>query len=81
MDVISKITAVTLVPNSALRVPRPQGDSGGPLVVYESDGRPTLVGITSFGIGFGCQVSWPPAFTRVSSYLDWIEQGIKTLSA
>ncbi|XP_052132727.1 brachyurin-like [Frankliniella occidentalis] len=57
-----------------------EGDSGGPLVVYEKDGKPTLVGLTSFGISLGCEVSWPSVFTRVSSYVDWIEAGIKELS-
>ncbi|KAK3919486.1 Chymotrypsin BI [Frankliniella fusca] len=57
-----------------------EGDSGGPLVVYEKDGKPTLVGLTSFGISFGCSVSWPSVFTRVGSYVDWIEAGIKQLS-
>ncbi|XP_066149741.1 brachyurin [Euwallacea fornicatus] len=44
-----------------------RGDSGGPLVV---DG--VQVGITSFGTSAGCEVGWPPAFTRVSSYIEWI---------
>lgn len=52
----------------------PQGDWGGPLIVYGVDGKPTLVGIASFG--FGCRLSVPSAFTRVSSYLDWIEAGV-----
>ncbi|XP_034246476.1 brachyurin-like [Thrips palmi] len=57
-----------------------QGDSGGPMVVTESDGKPTLVGLTSFGIKFGCEVSWPNVFTRVTSYLDWIREGMDKLS-
>ncbi|KAH8380745.1 brachyurin [Drosophila serrata] len=44
------------------------GDSGGPLVI---DG--TLIGATSFGIAFGCEKGWPGVFTRITSYLDWIE--------
>ncbi|XP_044317463.1 serine protease 1-like [Drosophila rhopaloa] len=44
-----------------------QGDSGGPLAL---DG--TLIGITSFGSPDGCEVGEPAAFTRVTSYLDWI---------
>ncbi|XP_012156724.1 brachyurin-like [Ceratitis capitata] len=49
------------------------GDSGGPLVY--NDGEDTvLVGATSFGILFGCQIGWPGVFTRITSYLDWIEQ-------
>ncbi|XP_037721352.1 serine protease 1-like [Drosophila subpulchrella] len=45
-----------------------QGDSGGPLAL---DG--VLIGITSFGSPDGCQVDEPAAFTRVTSYLDWIK--------
>ncbi|XP_034234588.1 collagenase-like [Thrips palmi] len=57
-----------------------QGDSGGPMVVYEADGKPTLIGLTSFGVGLGCAASWPNVFTRVTSYLDWIESSIEHLS-
>ncbi|KAH8331842.1 hypothetical protein KR074_011125 [Drosophila pseudoananassae] len=46
-----------------------QGDSGGPLAL---DG--TLIGITSFGSPDGCEVGSPAAFTRVTSYLDWIKE-------
>ncbi|XP_026283514.1 brachyurin-like [Frankliniella occidentalis] len=48
------------------------GDSGGPLTVPDADTKPTQVGVTSFGIGLGCEKYWPPAFTRVSAYLDWM---------
>ncbi|XP_023167155.1 brachyurin [Drosophila hydei] len=47
------------------------GDSGGPLVL--ADGSNTLIGATSFGIALGCEVGWPGVFTRITSYLDWIE--------
>lgn len=30
------------------------------------------VGIVSFGLAFGCEKGIPPAFTRVSKYLDWL---------
>ena len=43
------------------------GDSGGPLVV---DG--VQIGIVSFGILF-CFPGFPSAFTRTTSFLDWIE--------
>lgn len=57
-----------------------QGDSGGPLefnmVTKRSNGDlvevPVLVGITSFGIA-GCGNSIPAVYTRVSSYIEWIE--------
>ena len=50
-----------------------QGDSGGPLVFQEDDGRYTEVGIVSFRHISGCENGHPVAFTRVTSYLDWIE--------
>ncbi|XP_048515555.1 uncharacterized protein LOC105686124 [Athalia rosae] len=49
------------------------GDSGGPLVTKEADGKPTQIGLVSFGISLGCAKSWPSVFTRITSYLDWIE--------
>ncbi|XP_055842301.1 brachyurin-like [Episyrphus balteatus] len=48
------------------------GDSGGPLVL--ADGSDTLIGATSFGIVFGCEVQFPGVFTRITSYLDWINE-------
>jgi secreted trypsin-like serine protease len=49
-----------------------QGDSGGPLVYQQTDGAFTQVGIVSFGSAAGCQLGYPAAFTRVTSYLSWI---------
>lgn len=49
------------------------GDSGGPLVV-EEDGKPVLIGATSFGIVLGCQSGWPGVFTRISGFLEWIHK-------
>ncbi|EDV96764.1 brachyurin [Drosophila grimshawi] len=48
------------------------GDSGGPLVL--ADGSNTLIGATSFGIALGCEKGWPGVFTRITSFVDWIEQ-------
>ncbi|XP_030567789.1 brachyurin-like [Drosophila novamexicana] len=48
------------------------GDSGGPLVL--ADDSNTLIGATSFGIALGCEVGWPGVFTRITSYVDWIEE-------
>ena len=50
-----------------------QGDSGGPLVFREDDGNYTEVGIVSFGHPSGCENGYPAVFTRVTSYLDWIQ--------
>lgn len=47
------------------------GDSGGPLAT--ADGS-ALIGLTSFGSRKGCEQGKPQAFTRVSSYLEWIEE-------
>ncbi|XP_062132254.1 brachyurin-like [Drosophila sulfurigaster albostrigata] len=47
------------------------GDSGGPLVSAETG---ELIGATSFGSPLGCEVGWPGVFTRVTSYLEWIEE-------
>ncbi|XP_061395937.1 brachyurin-like [Musca vetustissima] len=49
------------------------GDSGGPLV-YKQNGENIVIGATSFGIALGCEKGWPGVFTRVTSYLDWIEE-------
>ncbi|EDW17927.1 serine protease 1 [Drosophila mojavensis] len=46
------------------------GDSGGPLVLKHNR---ELVGVTSFGSSAGCEKQQPAAFTRVTSYLDWIK--------
>jgi secreted trypsin-like serine protease len=51
-----------------------QGDSGGPLQIKllgQNELIPFLVGVTSFGIG--CASGSPSVYTRVSSYIDWIE--------
>ncbi|XP_065360452.1 serine protease 1-like [Calliphora vicina] len=45
-------------------------DSGGPLVLESSK---IQVGLTSFGSSAGCAKGYPAVFTRVTSYLDWIE--------
>lgn len=46
------------------------GDSGGPLI--NDDG--IQIGLTSFGSGEGCHLGHPSVFTRVTSYLDWIQE-------
>ncbi|KAH8266220.1 hypothetical protein KR038_009436, partial [Drosophila bunnanda] len=45
------------------------GDSGGPLVTKST----VQIGLTSFGAAAGCEKGYPAAFTRLTSYLDWIK--------
>ncbi|XP_015794569.1 chymotrypsin-1-like [Tetranychus urticae] len=52
------------------------GDSGGPLMVVNGPGTMYLVGVVSFGSS--CAGSSPTVFTRVTSYLDWIDQTTKS---
>nr|AGU27161.1 serine protease 13 [Antheraea pernyi] len=51
------------------------GDSGGPLAVT-SGGQRVLIGITSFGSARGCQLGFPAAFVRVTSFNAWIQARI-----
>ena len=46
------------------------GDSGGPLVLESTK---VQIGLTSFGADSGCELGVPAAFTRLTSYLDWIK--------
>ncbi|XP_017101530.2 serine protease 1 [Drosophila bipectinata] len=46
------------------------GDSGGPLVLKSNN---VQIGLTSFGAAAGCEKGYPAAFTRTTSYLDWIK--------
>lgn len=49
-----------------------KGDSGGPLQIFEKDKTiSTIVGITSYGNGCGSR--YPGVYTRISSYVSWIE--------
>ncbi|KAJ8926768.1 hypothetical protein NQ314_020886 [Rhamnusium bicolor] len=43
------------------------GDSGGPLVVGNEQ-----IGLVSYGAS-GCPSGYPSAYTRIASFLDWIE--------
>ncbi|KYN03322.1 PREDICTED: chymotrypsin-1-like [Cyphomyrmex costatus] len=43
------------------------GDSGGPLTVNGE-----LIGLVSFGVGICTNVKYPDIYTRVPSYIDWI---------
>merc|ERR1712050_253395 len=50
------------------------GDSGGPLVVKE-DGRWTVVGVVSYGLGCA-RTGYAGVYARVTNYLDWINSNI-----
>ncbi|CAG9785656.1 unnamed protein product [Diatraea saccharalis] len=50
-----------------------QGDSGGPLIVNRG-GQPILIGVSSFVALDGCELGFPSAFARVSTYINWIRQ-------
>ncbi|XP_065349531.1 brachyurin-like [Cloeon dipterum] len=57
-----------------------QGDSGGPLVEKVGNER-VQIGLVSFGAGEGCEKSYPEVYTRVSSYISWINQRTETSSS
>lgn len=52
-----------------------QGDSGGPLQILLPDNKCvySVLGVTSFGPASCGFKNSPSVYTRVSSYLDWIE--------
>jgi hypothetical protein len=52
-----------------------QGDSGGPLIL--TNGAPTLVGIISWGKKRCTGDGQPGVFTRIESYLGWIQQAMR----
>ncbi|XP_017590589.1 PREDICTED: chymotrypsin-C-like [Corvus brachyrhynchos] len=51
------------------------GDSGGPLNCQRDDGIWEVEGIVSFGSGLSCNmIRKPTVFTRVSAFIDWINE-------
>ena len=57
-----------------------QNDSGGPLVVWRRRKPAVLVGIVSHGRGCG-EKYYPGIYTKVSSFVDWIENTIESDSS
>lgn len=53
-----------------------QADSGSPLMFFTSEQHWEIVGIVSYGIGCA-QTKLPGVYTRVSAYLDWINDRIQ----
>ncbi|XP_036142425.1 serine protease snake isoform X3 [Monomorium pharaonis] len=53
-----------------------QGDSGGPLQIVHPSSKCLfqVIGVTSFGQG--CAMGIPGVYTRVSHYLQWIEENV-----
>lgn len=49
------------------------GDSGGPLVHNNK-----IIGVVSWTSSTGCANGLPDGFARVSEYIDWIEENMKT---
>ncbi|XP_037958777.1 serine protease 1-like [Teleopsis dalmanni] len=66
----STITSTNICISTTGGVSTCNGDSGGPLVLQSNN---IQVGLTSFGAAAGCAKGYPAAFTRVTSYLDWIK--------
>lgn len=57
-----------------------RGDSGGPIMAIDTTtSQPYwyLAGVVSFGPSPCAQEGWPGVYTRVSSYVDWIESKIQ----
>lgn len=49
-------------------------DDGGALLLYDDDGLFTQIGVHSYTFSGGCSWGWPAVYTRVTSYLTWIEE-------
>lgn len=48
------------------------GDSGGPLTTADN----VAIGIVSYGSSVGCEINYPVVYTRISCYLEWINEVI-----
>lgn len=54
------------------------GDSGGPLMYAGPDNVWKIYGIVSFGTSACGMKDFPAIYTKVSYYLDWINQNIQS---
>ncbi|XP_014277134.1 anionic trypsin-2 [Halyomorpha halys] len=54
------------------------GDSGGPIQIHHSQYKCmyTLIGVTSFGANCSLDTNFPGVYTKVSDYLEWIEDNV-----
>jgi hypothetical protein len=41
------------------------------LIIIDSDNVPTQIGLVL--LDTGCEFGWPPTFTRLTTFLSWIE--------
>ncbi len=66
------------IQNNFLGVDSCNGDSGGPLAYKKSKPEDPwyLIGIVSYGTSL-CGKGSPGVYTKVTSYLDWIERNMK----
>lgn len=52
-----------------------RGDSGGPLTIRVGH-RDVLIGVSSFVANNGCELGFPSAFARTTSYMKWIKSHV-----
>ncbi|KAJ3656363.1 hypothetical protein Zmor_015446 [Zophobas morio] len=49
------------------------GDTGSPLIQFQNAFTPTVIGVSAFISGNGCESTDPSGFIRTFLYLDWIK--------